>query len=145
MPFEIWIYPIIVFHPDINDSDFSLSQAKELFHKQNNKDIGKQICLSAKDFDTPALQNILEIISDYIHGMPLEISEDNAIYDMEEKKRCLQELVKHAGLWIRIPAIDFFLLTRIPFKWTAPNKYIYQVIDLFRFAIRHEKNIYFMF
>jgi hypothetical protein len=143
-------YPIVVFNPSIDDSDFTQSQAIDLFYQKNNKDIGRLLELTEEDFSSPYLIRILDIISNYTNYMPLEISEDGMICDQETKMKCLKDLHRQLGYYSVIEKfifpLDNFCCKWFPFtRWFLTDKYKYPIRDIFYFAIKNNKNIYFMF
>lgn len=118
-----WTFPIVVFNNTIDDAEFSLAEARKNYFFGPKEIILKEIVLLENAFLTSQLQKLLEIINEHNDSM-IGIFEDDIIYSNSIKLKCLTEIEKQ----------DFE---------TAPL--ISEVITLFRLAIEHQKNIYFLF
>jgi len=126
---------IAVFKTNIEDKEFGLVDAIDLFYGNNMGEVEKLqrfnaveqfIQFEEEDFYTSDLQEILNIIDHYIEGMPLEMSEPNALYEQEIIEKCHNELLKYS-------------------KSNISNNFINSVLTLFKYSIDNKKNIYFFF
>ena len=126
---------IVVFKNSVNDKEFSVADAIDLFYGNNLGELGnfqqydlveQLIQFTEEDFYESDLEEILNIIDNYIKGMPLEISERNGLYNKEIIEKCFNQLLKYS-------------------KSNKSNKFINSVLVLFRYSIENNKNIYFFF
>ncbi len=127
---------IVVFKTNIEDKEFGLVDAIDLFYGNNMGEVEKLqrfnaveqfIQFEEEDFYTSDLQEILNIIDHYITGeMPLEMWEPNVLYEQEIIEKCYNELLKYS-------------------KSNKSNNFINSVLTLFKYSIENNKNIYFFF
>lgn len=147
-------YGIVVFKTNVEDKEFGLVDAIDLFYGNNMGEVEKLqrfnaveqfIQFEEEDFYTSDLQEILNIIDNYITGMPLEISEPNALYDQELIEKCYNELLKYSKSNKSNNFINSILTLFKYSKSNKSNKFINPVLTLFKYSIDNKKNIYFFF
>ena len=154
MNYRLREYGIVVFKTNVEDKEFGLVAAIDLFYGNNMGEVEKLqrfnaveqfIQIEEEDFYTTDLQEILNIIDNYITGMPLEMSERNALYDQEIIEKCYNELLKYSKSNKSNNFINSVLTLFKYSKSNERNRFIKPVLTLFKYSIENNKNIYFIF
>jgi len=85
---------IVVFNNEIEDFEFALSEARELYFSDYLKTAQFEIILSEQEILNQYFLNILEIINDFNNSM-IGLDEDDIIYFLKIKRQCYKSLLDY--------------------------------------------------
>ncbi|WP_343748902.1 hypothetical protein [Fluviicola sp.] len=119
-------YPIVVFNNSIHDESFGLIKARSIFFSDDRKTfVENEIILSEEELLENSVVKILDIINEQNDSM-IGMYEDDIIDSNEVKQNCLIE-------------IEDFCRNHVC------SVKVLQLIDLLKWAIDQDKNVYFLF